>query len=78
MWLSSASLTLLKPSNLLEAKILPESKGVSEAATARQDRSRWSIPAMLGLFFVCFVVGSWRAASTNPLWMDEVLTVWAV
>jgi hypothetical protein len=77
MWLSSASPTLLEPSHALEAKILPEPKGISEAATRRQDTSGWIVPIVLGLFFLCFVSGAWHAATTNPLWMDEVLTLWA-
>ena len=30
------------------------------------------------VFAICFFTASARAASTNPLWMDEVLTVWVV
>ena len=33
---------------------------------------------LLGLFVICFLAASVKAAATNPLWMDEVLTVWVV
>ncbi len=37
-----------------------------------------AIGPLLVLLSVCFVAASGRAASANPLWMDEVLTVWVV
>ena len=42
-----------------------------------QSVRRFIMPISLGLFCLCFLVGALRAASKNPLWMDEVLAVWA-
>jgi hypothetical protein len=36
------------------------------------------MPVALGLFCLCFLAGALRAAAKTPLWMDEVLAVWAV
>jgi len=37
-----------------------------------------AVGPLLVLFAICFLVASMKAAAANPLWMDEVLTVWVV
>lgn len=39
---------------------------------------RYAVPALLGLFCLCFLAGALRSAARTPLWMDEILAMWVV
>jgi hypothetical protein len=73
---ASRSFTLTNPFDILQAKIPARPDTNSNPATAYPDARVGKTPLLLGLFLLCFLAGATRAASKNPLWMDEVLAVW--